>query len=269
LSRSQATSAASADATFENGVRGGDGLVILSYTLPDTSAPVASPNQAPAANSAGWNNADVTVSWNWSDGGSGIDPAHCTASSTSSGEGTLTLSATCADLAGNVSNTSYTVKVDTTAPTVSVTGVTNGATYTLGAVPTAGCSTTDALSGVATAATLSMSGSGVGVITASCAGATDNAGNSASASVSYTVSYAFSGFLDPVDNPPVVNVAKAGSAIPLSWRLTDASGNPITTLTSVTVTSAAGGCSASTPTDALESYAAGASGLQNLGNGYY
>jgi hypothetical protein len=79
----------------------------------------------------------------------------------------------------------------------------------------------------------------------------------------------FSGFSAPVDNPPTVNMATAGRTIPLKWRLTDANGNPIASLTSVTITSAAGGCSAGAPSDIIEEYAVSASGLQNLGNGYY
>ena len=50
----------------------------------------------------------------------------------------------------------------------------------LGSVPVAGCNTTDALSGVATLATISISGGngqGEGQFTATCSGGTDNAGN--------------------------------------------------------------------------------------------
>jgi hypothetical protein len=83
--------------------------------------------------------------------------------------------------------------------------------------------------------------------------------------------YQFVGFSPPVDNPPTMNVAKAGQAIPLKWRLLNASGEPVTNLASssvkVTVTSLA--CSAGTTLDLIEEYAAGGSGLQNLGNGYY
>ncbi len=64
--------------------------------IADRTPPTASPTQSPAANTAGWNNGDVTVSWNWSDAG-GIDTANCTTSSTSSGEGTINLTATCRD----------------------------------------------------------------------------------------------------------------------------------------------------------------------------
>jgi hypothetical protein len=57
------------------------------------------------------------VNWNWTDtGGSGIDPANCTTTSTPSGEGSVMLNATCEDIAGNVGTASYTVKVDKTPP---------------------------------------------------------------------------------------------------------------------------------------------------------
>ena len=100
-----------------------------------------------------------------------------------------------------------------------MSGVSDGATYTLGSVPAAGCETTDALSGVKTPATLSVSGGEVGTFTATCGGASDNAGNTNGTSVTYTVAYAFSGFLQPVEDQPICNVAKAGSAIPIVFSL--------------------------------------------------
>jgi hypothetical protein len=119
---------------------------------------------------------------------------------------------------------------------------------------------------------LSLAGGagGVGSVTATCGGATDSAGNAAGpATATYTVRYGFSGFSAPVDNPPMINSANAGRSIPLKWRLTDATGTPVTTLTSVTVTVTSLACSAGATPDAIEEYVAGSSGLQNLGNGYY
>ncbi|MEZ4734449.1 MAG: hypothetical protein R3E79_45745, partial [Caldilineaceae bacterium] len=193
----------------------------------DTAPPTANPSQSPAANAAGWNSRDVVVTWNWSDNGI-IDTANCTTSSTSSGEGTITLSATCQDLAGNTGNATYQVKVDKTAPTVLVTGVSAGATYVLGSVPTAGCSTTDTPSGVATPATLSLSGGnpdGTGIFDATCSGALDNAGNSAGRGFSYTV-------IPPADTTaPVITPNVVGtlgnngwyvSDVTVSWSVVDA-----------------------------------------------
>jgi hypothetical protein len=162
---------------------------------------------------------------------------------------------------------------DTTPPAVTVTGVTEGSTYLLGAVPQAGCSTTDEGSGVAVEASLSLSGGsdlGVGTFSATCSGALDNAGNAGNtATVHYSVAFQFTGFSAPVDNSPIMNVARAGQVIPLKWRLTDAGGGPITNLTAVTVTATNLLCESGTSGDAIEEYALSSSGLQNLGDGYY
>jgi hypothetical protein len=115
----------------------------------------------------------------------------------------------------------------------SVTNVTEGAAYALGSVPQAGCSSTDNLSGVATEATLLLTGGdaqGLGYFTAICSGALDAAGNVAvHAVVHYTVNnpsntYNFGGFLQPVDNPGpgptyVFNSVKAGGAVPFRFSL--------------------------------------------------
>lgn len=93
----------------------------------DLTAPWAKPSQSPAANANGWNNTDVTVTWNWSDlGGSGLNTATCPATSTSTGQGTITLRASCRDNAGNTGNASYTVKVDKTLPSINGTAGTAG-----------------------------------------------------------------------------------------------------------------------------------------------
>jgi hypothetical protein len=49
--------------------------------------------------------------------------------------------------------------------------------------------------------------------------ATDGVGNQSSRSVDYGVAYDFRGFFRPVDNPPTVNVVKAGSAVPVKFSL--------------------------------------------------
>jgi hypothetical protein len=81
--------------------------------------------------------------------------------------------------------------------------------------------------------------------------------------------YQFEGFASPVNNAGALNVAKAGQAIPLKWRLTDAAGLPITNLTTVTITVKEYACAVGSTADQVEEYAAGGSGLQNLGDGYY
>jgi hypothetical protein len=64
--------------------------------------------------------------------------------------------------------------------------------------------------------------------------ATDLAGNETMKSVKYFVHYTFIGFKPPVDNPPTINVAALGSTIPIKWSLTNAAGQFITSLSTVT-----------------------------------
>jgi hypothetical protein len=107
-----------------SGVRVDRGAIEVQPATVDTTAPVAAPTQVPLANAVGWNKADVTVTWNWADniGGTGIDVAGCTPTSTTSGEGVIALSARCSDLAvpPNVGLVSWTLKVDKTAPSCTV-----------------------------------------------------------------------------------------------------------------------------------------------------
>ena len=81
------------------------------------------------------------------------------------------------------------------------------------------------------------------------------------------VGYKFSGFRSPIDAVPAVNSAKGGQAIPVKWRITTATGVPVSDPSSfVSLTSSGGACGAGT-TDEVEAYVPGASGLQYLGNG--
>jgi hypothetical protein len=88
---------------------------------------------------------------------------------------------------------------------------------------------------------------------------------------SFLVTYKFDGFFSPIDND-FLNVAKAGQAIPAKWRLTDANGVPILDPASfVNFSSYPISCTdlQGDSADSVEEYAAGSSGLQNLGDGYW
>ncbi len=184
------------------------GVVLLpSPASVDLTPPAGNIILTPAANANGWENTSpVNVSISGSDGsGSGVNQirywidngttssvAAGPAGASVSGEGMHTVDARVIDNAGNISALiSQAVNIDLTAPVVAVTGVSNGALYFYQHVPAAGCSTADALSGVAVPATLSVSGGnklGYGTYTATCSGAMDNASNAAPAvSVTYTV----------------------------------------------------------------------------------
>ena len=79
----------------------------------------------------------------------------------------------------------------------------------------------------------------------------------------------FIGFSQPVDNNGVRNVAKAGRVVPLKWRVLNAANQPVTNLSTANLSAVTTNCTQGVSTDAVEEYAAGASVLQNLGNGYY
>jgi predicted extracellular nuclease len=161
---------------------------------------------------------------------------------------------------------SFTVTVvDTTAPVVVLGGVTNGATYILGAVPVASCSTTDSATGVAIQATLSIAGgtaNGVGHFTATCSGATDGAGNiAAPVSASYNVDYVFTGFFSPVSTNKTF---KLGSTVPLKWTLQNAQQAFISSFTSIAAVQVAPdpSCLAGGEGVPFDAGSAGNSGLQ-------
>jgi hypothetical protein len=163
----------------------------------DLVPPQASITSTPAANLKGWiNHIPTTVNLSATDSGSGVQQlrywinngqvtaaAGNSASTNITAEGPYSVGLRALDNAGNISSlASLNFSIDVTAPAVTVTGVTQGAIYQLGSVPTAGCTTTDALSGVSTNATVNITGGnghGEGQFTATCAGATDNAGNAA------------------------------------------------------------------------------------------
>jgi hypothetical protein len=211
-----------------------DTATIKLDSIPPTVTWNAAADSCSLPGTNGWCRSTQTASFMAADATSGVASpcsaqggASCTfAQSTVTEGGGVSISAgRVCDVAGNCSAglSAGPYKIDHTPPVVSVTSVSDGATYTLGSVPTAGCSTADAISGVASQATVSMSGgtaNDVGSFNATCTGATDNAGNTATpVTASYTVHYAFSGFFSPVSNLPVVNSVKAGSAVPLKWSV--------------------------------------------------
>jgi hypothetical protein len=86
-----------------------------------------------------------------------------------------------------------------------------------------------------------------------------------------TISYAFTGFLAPVDNA-VMNVVKAGSAIPLKWQLKNFSGNFVLDLTIVqSISYGQIACLSETITNPITGLAddAGASDLRISGTDYH
>ena len=112
--------------------------------------------------------------------------------------------------------------VDTTPPTVAVTGFTPGQVfvYAVDALPIVGCDTQDAGSGVRTPASVSSRGGPLGTVTVTCSGAEDNAGNvAAPVSQSYHVRYGHSGGIGQPINPDGSSLFSQKRAVPVKFAL--------------------------------------------------
>ena len=191
----------------------------------DKTAPVITAGRSPEANASGWNNGLVEVHYECTDSLSLI--ASVTADQLVWTEGAAqSRSGSCTDHAGNSAHASVlNINIDTTAPTVAVTGFTNGGSYYTGqSRPTAGCATPqDSLSGVGSSngplvVLNGLNANGVGSMTYQCT-ATDRAGNVTTTSASYSVRYGgSSGILQPI-NPDNTSVFKRGQSVPVKFRL--------------------------------------------------
>ncbi|MCS7295278.1 MAG: PxKF domain-containing protein [Dehalococcoidia bacterium] len=188
-------------------------------------------NCTPPANAV-WYADNVSVPCTASDGGSGLanpaDASFTLATSVAPGQETAaatTDSRTVTDQAGNSAPAGpYTFRVDRKAPTVTLSCPT--APVPQYATASATWTASDGGSGVAGPASgqtpLDTSQAGTRTLTLPAGFVRDNAGN-ASAPVSCTYQVApqwqWRGFFPPVDNPPVWNVVKAGSAVPIKFSL--------------------------------------------------
>jgi hypothetical protein len=127
------------------------------------------------------------------------------------------------DAAGNTSaaNNVVTVKIDKTKPTFRPAFSPNPVLLNDTATVTSGAA--DALSGLASQSCGALVTNSVDAKSVTCT-ATDNAGNSNSATATYTVIYNWSGFFQPVDNLPTLNWSRraAPSRSSSVWRATRA-----------------------------------------------
>lgn len=166
------------------------------FAAGDVAADVTSPTITAApdrsANADGWYNAPVAISFSCEDA-SGI--ASCSAPVTLSGEGAAqSATGTAIDNAGNSASTSVTgINIDLTSPVVTFTG--NAATYSVDQTLLITCVASDALSGIATTSCPSGAsgpatnyvGTTATTTTTLTATASDKAGNSVSATTTFTV----------------------------------------------------------------------------------
>jgi hypothetical protein len=178
--------------------------------------------------------------------------------------GSTAVTCTASDTAGNPAvPTGFTVNVVDTTPPVIAPHADVAATATGGSVaivnydpPTA----VDLVDGPVTVNCTPDSGVSfpVGSTTVTCS-ASDTRGNAGSRTFVVRVSFDFEGFFAPVDNLPVVNKAKAGSAIPVRFSLNGDQGlNILATGYPKSVVMA---CSAGLQAEMEETVAAGASSL--------
>ena len=178
----------------------------LDFTPPSISAAVS-----PLPNSAGWNNGNAVVTFTCGDSLSGV--AVCPAPVTVSAQGASQVNGTAFDNAGNSSQTSVFVSVDTVPPVLSISAPTNGAVVTSSSLAVSG-SVSDASSGVASVLCNNAAASfGGGAFTCNLnlnpgsntvqVVATDAAGNSTSANLNVT--YNLASPPPPPPPPPTLN----------------------------------------------------------------
>ena len=217
---------------------------------PDAVAPSTSSSNSPGANVAGWNNTNANVGLVAEDnsGGSGVRSITYSATGaqaiatttvnadttalTISTEGETTITYYASDVAGNLeSPQTIVIKIDKTAPTISVTSPTAGS-YLLNQIATIDFSCTDSLSGVASCTGSSLNGSALDTASVGAKSvtvtATDLAGNtSVPTDVTYTVAYGIVALYDQT------KTHKSGSTIPIKVRLVDASGANVSSSSTV------------------------------------
>lgn len=112
----------------------------------DKTPPTITSSASPAANTAGWNNTDVTVNFICSDALSGV--AACAAAQTVNTQGANQIvSGSGTDVAGNVASATATINLDKTPPTLAISSPSDGATVSAAALTVTGTAS-DSLSGI-------------------------------------------------------------------------------------------------------------------------
>jgi hypothetical protein len=199
----------------------------FAVTVVDTTPPVLTLPTPITAEATGPGGAVVTYTASANDLVDGaVTPSCAPASGSAFALGTTTVSCSASDTRGNTASGSFAVTVqDTTKPSLSLppnittnpTGLSNGLSV---ATVTYEASATDLVDGAVPVTCTPPSGStfAIGTTTVSCSAA-DAHGNTASGSFTVMVVYNWDGFFRPVENDGVVNQVKAGSAIPVKFRL--------------------------------------------------
>ena len=243
------------DDYYESSSRLGLSLTIVGdVTLPTITATATKADNTPYTADT-WTNQTVTVHFTCTDTGSGI--SFCPADQVFSTDGIFNATGTATDNANNSATVSFgPIKIDKTAPTLAPSVSPNPVVLNGTATATAGAADTG--SSVATQSCGAVLTSTVGTKTVTCT-ATDNAGNTATASATYRVVFNFTGFFAPVKNPPIMNEMNAGRTVPLKFSLGGNQGLNI--IAAGFPTSRQIQCSTTLPIDSVEETTTAASSL--------
>src|SRR5215211_44368 len=189
---------------------------------------------SPVANSGDFFKDSVKVSYGGStDLGSGLD-GYVPPDQTFSTTGTHSYSGAAKDVAGNESDpVTGTVKVDADVPTVGITGCPTSP-VTLKSTQNITVAANDVGSGLVSdpSGQVTLDTNTVGSKTKTIT-LDDKVGHTKSATCNYSVSYGFSGFLQPINYTAhqvldsSVSTFKQGSTVPVKFYLTDANGNRV------------------------------------------
>ncbi len=199
----------------------------VTYGIIDPTAPALSYVLDPATpNASGWYTGNVSLKWTVSEPESpnSLVKTGCVDQSIAQDQVATTYSCSATSAGGSAAQQNVTIKRDATAPTniaFNSDVAADGARYFPNNVPTGtGCTADDATSGLASCVVSGRS-TDVGTHTI-IATATDNAGNSSTATRTYSVRVlTLSGFFQPVDMGGVVNTVKNGSTVPLKFTVGD------------------------------------------------
>lgn len=196
--------------------------IAVSHINIDKTLPTIKRSVDSQANSNGWYNHDVTVSFEGTDELSGIDTTTSPIVLSENGAN-QSANGTTIDKAGNQQSTTVEgINIDKNSPEITVE---DGKKYTLNQSVT--WTAKDDLSGLDTSASGSIDTSKVGSKTQTIT-ATDKAGNTTTKEIHYQVVYTYSGVLQPI-NSDGKSIFKAGSTVPVKFQLTDSNGNFIST----------------------------------------
>jgi hypothetical protein len=200
----------------------------LTYSIVDPTAPAISSVVAPATPDGdnGWYRSNVGIDWTVAEPQSpnSLLTTGCADATITADQVATTYTCEASSAGGSAGPASVTIKRDATAPANVAFGATapaDGGRYFPISVPAGNdCTADDATSALASCVVTGRS-TAVGTHTLT-ATATDNAGNSSTATRSYSVRVlTLSGFFQPVDMSGILNTVKNGSTVPLKFTVAD------------------------------------------------